>query len=83
MKSAKGGMQSAAAHYSLYCPKCNKPAYKVTEYKNVKEYEHFTKNGSVIHVIRGVEKFETPWQRTQPIKGYSKADGVETAKKQK
>jgi len=47
----KGGMQSVALHYSIYCPKCGKPAARMEENGIERRYLHFTKKGSVWHVV--------------------------------
>ena len=56
MRNNKGGMQTASAKYELYCPKCNKPAYRVDERPDFKEYHHFTKKGSVRHTVKRTDE---------------------------
>jgi hypothetical protein len=51
MKNGAGGMQQSAIKYSIICPKCGKPAYRMEIIGDVKEYWHFTKNGSIKHVM--------------------------------
>jgi len=52
MRSSKGGMQTAGLHYSIYCPKCGKPAAVKEEHTDETRYMHFTKKGSVWHVVK-------------------------------
>lgn len=56
--SGKGGMQTSGAHYSIYCPKCNKPAVRKDNYANETRYLHFTKKGSVWHTVTPKESEE-------------------------
>lgn len=49
--SGKGGMRTNGAGYSIYCPKCGKPAARMEHGENQTRYLHFTKNGSVWHVV--------------------------------
>ena len=51
MRQSKSGMQSAAVHATLICPKCHKPAFRrVDQIDGSKEYWHFTKKGHVVHI---------------------------------
>lgn len=43
---SKGGMQSNAAHYSIFCEKCGKVAAR---YEPEKGWMHFTKHGCIWH----------------------------------
>ena len=47
----KGGMQAAGLNYSIYCPKCGRPAAKVECEAEKIKYLHFTKKGSVWHIV--------------------------------
>ena len=49
-----GGMQSAGAKYEIYCPKCGKPAARMTDRGYEKEYLHFTRKGTVLHVVKDI-----------------------------
>jgi hypothetical protein len=46
----RGGMQTAATGYSIYCPFCNKPAATRRDEGESVVYLHFTKHGNVQHV---------------------------------
>lgn len=48
-KAGKGGMQTSGLHYSIYCPKCGKPAARMEETAGGVRYLHFTRKGSVWH----------------------------------
>lgn len=52
---AKGGMQTSGLNYSIYCPKCGKPAARMDVIDGEERYLHYTKNGSVWHTIKAVE----------------------------
>lgn len=56
--SVKGGMQTGAAHPSLYCPKCGRPAARMERAGNTTRYLHFTKQGSVWHEIKAAQAGE-------------------------
>jgi len=56
MRGNKGGMQTAAANYSIYCKKCGKPAYRKEAGIAEMRYYHFTKNGSVCHTVKNEVK---------------------------
>ena len=45
-----GGMQTCGLNYSLMCPKCGKPAYRMEKSESEARYFHFTKKGSTKHV---------------------------------
>ena len=47
--NGRGGMQTGGLHYSLYCPKCGKPAARVERTPDGDRYMHFTKKGAVWH----------------------------------
>lgn len=49
--SGKGGMQSGSVKYSIYCPKCGKPAARKEQSGTQTRYLHFTKSGSVWHSV--------------------------------
>lgn len=49
---SKGGMQTSGLHYSIYCPKCGKPAARKETGKGTERYLHFTKKGAVWHVVQ-------------------------------
>lgn len=51
-RGGKGGMQASALHYSLYCPKCGKPAARVEYGAGEDKYLHFTRKGSVWHFVK-------------------------------
>lgn len=48
-KSGKGGMQTSGLQYSIYCPKCGKPAARVERDGTKARYLHFTRKGRVWH----------------------------------
>lgn len=50
----KGGMQTGGANYSIYCPKCGKPAARKEPTENGVKYMHFTKNGSIWHEYKAI-----------------------------
>jgi hypothetical protein len=47
----KGGMQTSGTNYSIYCKKCNKPAFKKETIRGVDYYYHFSKAGTVTHKV--------------------------------
>ena len=47
-----GGMQSSAQHFLIYCPKCQKAAARVDYYADGDKYLHYTKKGSVVHIVK-------------------------------
>lgn len=49
--SNKGGMQTSACRFAIYCPKCGKPAARIefTDYGDA-AFLHYTKAGSVWHI---------------------------------
>ena len=51
MRTSSGGMQTAAANPSIYCPKCGKPAARKVIGLNFEDYLHFTKKGYVWHFV--------------------------------
>lgn len=51
-----GGMQTNAAHYSIYCPKCGKPAARKEQIGDETRYLHFTKNGTLWHSVKAGEE---------------------------
>lgn len=55
--NGRGGMQTSAAAYAIYCPKCGKPAAR-REGDN--RYMHYTKKGVVWHQATPGQKEETP-----------------------
>jgi len=54
-------MQTAAAHPSIYCPKCGKPAAmrEVGIYHDYEFYFHYTKKGHVWHDVK-IERTANP-----------------------
>lgn len=53
--NSKGGMQTRGANYSIVCPVCGKPAFRVDSYASGKRYAHFTKKGCVWHFVAAQE----------------------------
>lgn len=52
----RGGMQSSGTHYSIYCPKCGKPAARMeTREGGDTAYMHFTRKGTVWHIVKARE----------------------------
>ena len=51
---SKGRMQSVASNFSIYCPKCGKPAEQMTDRGTEKEYLHATRKGPVSHVVKDI-----------------------------
>lgn len=49
--NGKGGMQTGGTHYTIICPKCGKPAFRVDSLPAGKRYVHFTKKGCVWHFV--------------------------------
>lgn len=64
MRGSKGGMQTVAANYSLYCEKCGKPAARREESDTEIRYMHFTKKGSVWHIF---EKESETWKTKRSV----------------
>lgn len=56
--SGIGGMQTSAAHYSIICPKCGKPAARMERTPEGSRYMHFTKKGYVWHAIKATKAEE-------------------------
>lgn len=56
----RGGMQTGGTAYSLYCPKCGKPAATLTINGDERAYMHFTRRGVVRHLWDG-----NTWTRKQ------------------
>ena len=46
---SKGGMQTSGVNYSIYCEKCNRPAFKKETIGSDIFYYHFSKKGTVVH----------------------------------
>ncbi len=55
----KGGMQTCGLNYSIYCPKCGKPAARKEVIGSAERYLHFTKRGSVWHTIKAPDMRRT------------------------
>ena len=55
-----GGMRTNATSYSIICPQCGKPAYRKDEFGAFDAYHHFTKSGTVRHVIQKKTEDEQP-----------------------
>lgn len=55
-KMAKGGMQTSGLQYAIYCKKCGKPAARKEVNGGIERYLHFTRNGSVWHVVQRHEE---------------------------
>ena len=53
--SGTGGMQTAGAQYSLYCPICGKPAARKEITGENTRYMHYTKKGTTWHAVRNGE----------------------------
>jgi hypothetical protein len=47
--NGKGGMRTSGNNYSIWCPKCGKPAARMDITPNGNTYMHFTKKGVVYH----------------------------------
>lgn len=58
-RNGKGGMQTARADYSIYCPKCGKPAARqdIDYEKGIFRYLHFTNSGYKWHEVT-IEEME-------------------------
>ena len=69
--SSKGGMQTLGLTYTIYCEKCGKPAAKKDEYPTETRYLHFTKKGSVWHIVK----------KSEQIRGGSDCEKCETKQK--
>lgn len=50
--SGKGGLHPAGLNYSIFCQKCGKPAARIERGEREYKYLHFTKKGSVWHIVR-------------------------------
>ena len=47
-----GGMRTTGLHYSIICPKCNRPAARKEIGETSDRYLHFTTSGSVWHEVK-------------------------------
>lgn len=71
--SGKGGMRTSGTHCSIYCPKCGKPAARTETQGECVFYLHFTKAGSIWHVL---EKGRWFTRRRGPTVGLGKKCGI-------